>query len=131
MSKSFAVNYEPETTWAAISIGDYPGDHPKLSGVKRMGILKIAFLDAPFEYEGCFTNEHAIEIWNFVESMKDKIEVLLVHCLAGQCRSPAVANVIAAHYLICDVEFSAKGIAPNPLVVEKIKVNCPKLPFNG
>ena len=44
--------------------------------------------------EGLFSHEQAVQIINFVEGIKDKINGFLIHCEAGVSRSAAVAAAI-------------------------------------
>lgn len=111
--------------WAAIQIGDDKSSHPKISGVKRLGLLQVEFLDLPWEDPDSMKDEHAQKIWEFVASIKDKVNVLLVHCYAGQCRSPAVANILADHYQWDDVLFMTEQVFPNRWVAKVMDASRP------
>ncbi|MCK9459731.1 MAG: hypothetical protein M0R80_08840 [Proteobacteria bacterium] len=113
LPKSAASNFTYDKPWACISIGCEPGDWPKINKCQQVDLLQIAFadLDRPLNQEEStdyaeshkshklnpilFTPEHAQQIWDFVEKNWDKVELLMVHCLAGASRSPAVAAAIA------------------------------------
>ena len=102
LCKSAATDFVSDKPWACISIGTEPGDWPKLNKCQLVGLLQISFYDLDRIPPGCelenivlFSEDHAQRIWNFVNSVWDKVEILLVHCLAGVSRSPAVAAAIA------------------------------------
>ena len=97
LPKSAAKQFTSDSPWAAISIGFEPGDWPKLNKCQQVGLLQLAFADIEFPRGDyiLFSEEHAKQIWDFVEKVWDKCELLLVHCLAGVSRSPAVAAAIA------------------------------------
>lgn len=48
--------------------------------------------------KGVFTKDHAIQILDFVEEMKNDIEILVVHCDAGISRSSGVAAALSLIY---------------------------------
>ena len=100
LSKSKAKEFECEEPWVCISIDSYD-EHPRISGVKRLGLLRCSFADidsahmAP--HHGHFFNEEdANQIWDFVESFweRDDITTIMVHCQAGISRSAATAAAI-------------------------------------
>lgn len=107
-SRSKAAAHESDgRPWAAIQIGTVDGDWPKITGVHRVGLLRIAFADADHEsfrehterMGSClFDDKHAEEILNFVNKHWEKVDYFLVHCTAGQSRSPAVAAAIQKVY---------------------------------
>lgn len=61
---------------------------------------------------GPMTNDHYLEIVNFFEINKDTANNIIVHCDAGQSRSPAVALAIL-DYLIGDHDQAIKLIERN------------------
>jgi len=94
LSRSKAKEFTCDRPWAAISISSFEGDLPKLNMCQRVDLLQLIFEDTEFNRSDCFQPEDAKRILEFVEKVKDKIEVLLVHCFAGWSRSPAVAAAI-------------------------------------
>lgn len=106
----------PEKTWALISIcenADYPIVQMNDFFVYR---LNLQFHDVDqFAYEAddteiiLFNEDHAVQIWDFVEEVKDKVEILFVHCLMGQCRSAAVAAAIEKTMTDDDMRFFNGG----------------------
>jgi predicted protein tyrosine phosphatase len=52
-----------------------------------------------------FTEEQAVQVLDFVEKVWDKIDLLMVHCYAGFCRSPAIAAIISKIYYGDDLYF--------------------------
>lgn len=101
LPKSAARDFTYDKPWAAISIGSELKDWPKLNKCQQVDLLQIAFADINEPTKRgdqeliLFTDDHARQIWDFVEKVWDKVELLLVHCLAGVSRSPAVAAAIA------------------------------------
>lgn len=114
VGKSAASDFTSNRPWACISIGCEPGDWPKINKCQLVDCLQVAFADIDQDQKDkiLFSEEHARQIWEFVEHIWDKIDLLLIHCLAGACRSPAVAAAIAkAKYGDDDLYF--KLYAPN------------------
>jgi predicted protein tyrosine phosphatase len=107
LSRSKAKNFTSDRPWAAISIDTFP-EWPKLNKCQQVGLLQLEFADIncredvgpellamhPDLPDRLFTEEHANQILDFVQKHWDEIEVLMVHCYAGLCRSPAVAAAI-------------------------------------
>ena len=103
LGRSAAIDFTFDKPWACISIGTEPGDWPKLNQCQLVDLLQVSFFDLdriPQTYTGTaeivlFNEDHARQIWEFVDSVWDRVDLLLVHCLAGVSRSPAVAAAIA------------------------------------
>lgn len=96
LSRSDAKKFKCDKPWAAISIADDLFDLPTLSKENRQDLLQLEFYDAEFETNDKLRNfkkEIAERIYEFVYKNKN-VDVLLVHCLAGYSRSPAVAAAI-------------------------------------
>ena len=102
-SRSGARDFEYDNPWACISIATEEDEGPKVNGVKRIGLLQMSFADADnmvwaerlerMQIE-MFQEKHANQILDFVNDMWDKVELFMVHCEAGQSRSPAIAAAI-------------------------------------
>lgn len=63
---------------------------------KYINILKINIIDEwdinnPKFKNKLFTNEHSLEIYNFVTNYLSNIHEIVIHCKAGLSRSPSVA----------------------------------------
>jgi len=99
LSKSKAKEFECDEPWVCISIDSFD-EHPKISGVKRLGLLQCSFgdIDAPMSpaHGSLFSEDDAHKIWDFVESFweRDDIGTIMVHCQAGISRSAATAAAI-------------------------------------
>lgn len=105
--------YLEDAPWACISIVSPGDDWPQLVHDNRLEVLRLQFKDVDKVREqdkgrikGLFNDVHADKIWKFVESVKDRIDTLLVHCEAGLSRSPGVAAAIAHVYLCKEAEQS-------------------------
>ena len=121
LPKSEATTFQCNDPWACISIGAEPGDWPKINKVQQVDILQIAFFDTEFKRDDViyFNEQHAKDILDFVEKVWDKIDLLMVHCLAGMSRSPGVAAAIAKIKYGND-DFYFKRYLPNTLVYRTI-----------
>jgi predicted protein tyrosine phosphatase len=97
MPKSEASSFTSAKPWACISIGCEPGDWPKINKCQLVDCLQLSFADIDKVTDGliAFSMQDAQKIWEFVDKVWDQVDVLVVHCLAGQCRSPAVAAAIS------------------------------------
>lgn len=133
LSKQKAKDFVSDVPWAAISISTY-GDWPELNKCQQLGLLQLAYADAESQEMiddinnafpndppiRLFTEKDAEDILNFYLSVKDKIEVLLVHCEAGICRSSATAAAIALTFEGSDKEFFQAPFRPNSKVYRTI-----------
>lgn len=59
------------------------------------------------------TEQQANQIWQFVEKYIGKSEIVLIHCDAGVCRSPAVAAAIEFYYTGRDAKWFKSPYCPN------------------
>jgi predicted protein tyrosine phosphatase len=131
LSRSQAKEFISDVPWACISIATEQSDFPKINKVQQIGILQIIFADVDtqehLEYldkevgikSQLFSKSHAEKILNFINEVKDKIEILMVHCTAGASRSPAVAAAIQK-ILGQDDSHWFKTKCPNALVYRTI-----------
>lgn len=87
--------------WAVISIS-HLSDWPNITSSENCkGVLRLSFsdIDKPSSEHTIFDKSHARLILQFVKSMmRDKVEVMVVHCQAGISRSPAVCAALAELY---------------------------------
>ncbi len=100
LSKKRAAEFSWDNPWACISISSPTLSHPVISKTNLVDLLQMEFYDAEFVYPGLdpefmFNRDHAIQILDFVDSVVDQIDLLMVHCEAGMSRSPAVGASIA------------------------------------
>lgn len=133
LPKLNAKKFTSDVPWAAISISTY-GDWPELNKCQQVGLMQLAYADADSqemvdEVNSAFPNDPQVrlfaekdaeDILNFYLSVKDKIEVLLVHCEAGICRSPATAAALALIFEGNDSEFFKVPFRPNLRVYRTI-----------
>lgn len=91
----------PEVPYVVISIADATGVHPTLpEPPNRLGLLRMNFDDiSPTRRETTGSKrpmslEDAHRIREFVEAHLETAELIVVHCEAGMCRSPAVAAAL-------------------------------------
>jgi predicted protein tyrosine phosphatase len=94
LSEMKALLYEPSLREACISVTDIDDKaRPELSNAFT-AVLRLAFsdIDEPSSDPAdlLFNEEHAREIVNFVRPWTD-VDRIVIHCLAGQSRSPGIA----------------------------------------
>ena len=90
--------FRSDRLWAAISITS-GHEHPVLSEVNRAGLLRLVFDDITQpDTPRSFTPAMSAEILDFVASVWDEVDVLLIHCDVGLSRSPAVAAALSRIY---------------------------------
>ena len=112
-----ACLFRCDRPWAAISITTL-GDFPVLSENNRQGLLQLAFADtADTDRPDSFTASHATEVLDFVDTVWDRIEILLIHCEAGMSRSPGVVAALSRIYYGDDGPWGEYDF-PNSLVYQ-------------
>ena len=93
LSEQKACSYEPSGREVCISITNPDGPRPSLSG-RFAAVLRLTFTDiakpSPFKWDLLFNEDHARQIIDFVKEW-DGVERIVIHCMAGQSRSPGVA----------------------------------------
>ena len=100
MSRTRAVQFSNSAhraMVAVISISDCDKEYPNLHNNPGNGIVfqsRYHFDDVDEGEDHCITNNDAMQIATFVFSVKDKADLLIVHCEAGVSRSPGVAAAI-------------------------------------
>lgn len=109
--------------WACISISDPHMPNAKIQQWNRVDVLHIKFDDISRIHETykAITEENAKEILDFTDSVWDKVDLLMIHCNAGMCRSPACGVVISEKYQPNHSRFFWDLYSPNKLVVETLR----------
>lgn len=123
--KSIERGFLVRSSYALISIRDpdkAKARIPKTAGLRAT--LHLAFHDSEPSEELELpaeivipTEEHAREIWHFVDEHKDNVGAFVVHCHQGMSRSPAVAAAIAVYLGLDDHRFWEEH-SPNQYVHE-------------
>lgn len=119
MPKGKVPDFQPGVPFAIIQISTAGGDWPLAQTENCVASFQIAFPDMDLprpSFKETFDNQKACSILDFVELVKDKIEVLAVHCEAGLSRSPAIAGALSKHFLGTDMVFFDAPFSPNMLV---------------
>ena len=97
LSAARAAAYQPSGHEVCISITDPKSDPIPLSP-QFAAMLRLSFSDiaapSPFPFYELFGIDHATAIIEFVDRWPD-VDRIVVHCVAGLSRSPAVALAIA------------------------------------
>jgi predicted protein tyrosine phosphatase len=99
LSREAAESYEPRGLEICISISDPASPPAELSG-HFAAVLRLAFHDivaAENPMDVLFSPEHATAVVEFVERWRHA-DRLVVHCHAGQSRSPGVALGLCDHF---------------------------------
>lgn len=67
-----------------------------------------------------FQGSHVAELLHYIDKHKDTVEEIVIHCHAGQSRSPAIAIGIGWHLGLVNVEndIMTKRVTPNPHIME-------------
>ena len=98
LSRSEAKQFVYERPWVAISIDSFEGEHPKINAVQRVALLQLSYGDIDHDmgpnHGKLFDKDDANKVWDFLEQYWDKIELVMVHCMAGVSRSAATAAAI-------------------------------------
>jgi predicted protein tyrosine phosphatase len=101
LSRRDVKHLAPEVPYVVISITDVSKTHPVLvESPFCLGVLPLFFDDVEptrKEYYGSkrpMSREQAAEIRQFVEAHLEQVELVVVNCEAGMCRSPAVAAAL-------------------------------------
>lgn len=95
LSRDRATAYEPRRSEVCISITS-PHDLPARLSPKFRAVLRLTFSDivnnpqVQRPWDVPFAAEHAAEIIAFISRWRD-VDQIVVHCMAGMSRSPAVA----------------------------------------
>jgi predicted protein tyrosine phosphatase len=101
----------PDAPYVVISITSVEKDKARLpASANCLGVLRLAFPDADRPGPGhpersLFSVDQARQVWSFVLAYRERVERVLLHCDAGQCRSPAVAAALAKALEGQDEEF--------------------------
>lgn len=84
-------------------------------------ILYLYFHDANIAGDGIdlFNDSHADQILNFYLRYRDEVQMMVAHCYAGMCRSPAVIAALQRIHLGHDDDWFARK-RPNTLVYRTI-----------
>src|SRR3954468_3595204 len=97
LSISRAIAYTPSGREVCISIAN-PGVSATVLSAKFADVLRVSFSDiaapSPFPFDQLFDTDHARAIVEFVTRWTD-VDRIVVHCVGGVSRSPAVALGIA------------------------------------
>ena len=119
-------NFKTDKNYAIISIQDPSCDFVKLYKPKNCkAILKFKFYDLDKKigqenYDNwLFESKDAKHILNAINLLKDKIDILCVHCVAGVSRSAGVAGALSK-ILNNDDMYYFKNYCPNMLVYRTI-----------
>lgn len=112
--------FKYDKPWAAISITDPGFKQPKISEENRVDLLRLEFDDVELPRDSfiVISNEQALQIWNFVDQLWDKIDLLMVHCHAGISRSTAVCKAISSKYQPEFTDYFEQLYSPNKLVYD-------------
>lgn len=107
LNRKCAEQFTYSKPWACISIDGAnttfvadPKGHAILSEENRVDLLQLRFDDITMERDGWkpISDDQAKQVWEFVEKVWDKVDLLMIHCHAGLSRSTACGLVISEKY---------------------------------
>jgi predicted protein tyrosine phosphatase len=119
-----AQQFKHDKPWACISISDsYEIFDADILEDNRVAILRLKFDDISREKPGHKTidKRQAQQIMSFAEQVWDKVDILMIHCNAGLCRSPACGQVISEKYQPEFASYFEDLYHPNELVVKTLR----------
>jgi len=93
LSQSAAEKFTHHEKWAVISITSPGEDLVIFQCPNLQHALRLMFDDVNKIREGfrAFWRGDAEEVWDFYDTIKDDVDLLVIHCLMGQSRSPGIA----------------------------------------
>lgn len=121
---------DPQEHYAVISIVDRGAKArrlPRHPGYLRRLIIHADDVTPADEILGrerlwyALTPEQAAEIAKFAVDIRDAADVLLLHCVAGLSRSPAVAQAIAEAFSIEDLDILSQDAIPNRHMLKLVR----------
>jgi predicted protein tyrosine phosphatase len=109
--------------WSCISITDVGSRDRHMNNTNRVGIHRAQFDDIEFDRSELekITKDQAKDIWEFVEEVWDKSELMMIHCVAGISRSTAVAKAISDVHQPTFSKYFDQLYSPNKLVYRVMK----------
>ena len=113
------IKEEPKIRCAVISIDDYGFPPTEIAeGTSIVGIHKMKFADLDVEDASTFSKFMAkpkdlAGLKDFVDSIKNKCNLIIVHCAAGISRSPAVASALEEYLGMPDTIWNSDDYCPN------------------
>jgi predicted protein tyrosine phosphatase len=112
-SDKYRIMVLPRMAVEACEIPDYFGKFILISITEPLNVVRfntenpllinycrLNFFDLPEKTPGvrCFNRKDAKKVLNFIESHKDNVDTIIVHCHAGANRSSALAAAISKIY---------------------------------
>lgn len=97
-NQDYAERMTPQDNMAMISIRSPRLEVLLRPGWKHLLILEFNDIDKKFHPWKLFDKNQAQQVIDFVESLPDEVDSLMVHCEAGISRSAAVALFIRDYY---------------------------------
>jgi predicted protein tyrosine phosphatase len=106
LPRSSAAQFKYDKSWACISISSDIHEFPPIDEINRQGLLKLIFedLDAvpgaawseayPEKVKNLFNEEHANKILDFLIEHWRSVDLLMIHCYAGQSRSAGIGKFV-------------------------------------
>ena len=122
MNKHEAADFYAFSPYAVIGVVSHYDTHPTLQE-GFVDALRLKFYDTDFEMGSypAMTSTDAVEILEFVEKTKNKVDYFVIHCNAGISRSSGIAAALSLIYNKDDKwVFSNPRYVPNMLVYRKI-----------
>ncbi len=123
VDQTTAEDMVPEPDWAMVSITGvsfFTVDNGAELHPNWAEVLRLKFDDVLSRYDHFYpiTEDQAGQIITFLDTVQDRVEKVVVHCLAGVSRSAGVAKFVAERY---GLEFDHGYDLYNRLVYDTLK----------
>ncbi len=122
LSKSEARSYKPIGTAIIIRIGDYFPSRIPLGEIqgKYLNITEYDFPDIDEFTEYSMKDEEAKSIAATIKEYSGEVEEIVVHCIYGQGRSPAIAYAIATYNNDTSINYPEQYEKLNNIIYDKL-----------
>ena len=122
LSKDKVINFTSPLRYAVIGAVSPRDTHPPLQeGYVARVQLYFYYIDFEHSSYPTIKEQDAVDVLDFVEKYKDKVDLFVIHCNAGISRSSGVAAALSFIYNGDDSwVFNDRRYLPNMKVREKI-----------
>lgn len=120
LRRNQAEQFKYDKPWACISVSD-PNSPP--AKINNSNTLFLHFDDVSYNETDMvpIQKDHAKQILEFAKKVWDSVDLLMIHCNAGLCRSPAIAQVLSEIYQPEQSQYFPQLYLPNKLVLSTLR----------
>jgi predicted protein tyrosine phosphatase len=107
VSQAVACGLSPDERLAVVSVTE-PGFGPALLQPGWRDVLRLSFHDVDAAVDGylIFAEAQADALIDWLTAVEDRVDGIVVHCVAGISRSAAVAKFVADRYTVVGFDHS-------------------------